>query len=271
MRRTSLIAAAFAMLGALAVPTAGAWAQAAPPVVIDGTPYVLPAGAANNVDAVKVLIASTDAMGMLRGVVRTLGGATHSFQYKATGTVGGQNASVVVGFDYRLPAIRMDVTYADKTRQITVASGNLSWDESKPGVFSQAGKTTAADRLMPLWLLPPAVVLEGAAGAATLKVATVNGAKQITIPLPRYMTQLVATLDTKGNVTHTEMNVGGKLYSADLSNYQDDKLDFHVYFPHRIVEKVDGNAVADLTLSEHTVGPYLVWPIPQQIQPTATK
>jgi hypothetical protein len=37
------------------------------------------------------------------------------------------------------------------------------------------------------------------------------------------------------------------------------------------VEKVDGTTVADLTVSEHEVGPYLVWPIPQQMQPTAAK
>ena len=146
MRRTNLFVAALAALSAAAGAT-GAWAQAAPPVVIDGIPYVLPAGAAKNTDAVKVLIASADAMGMLRGVTRTLAGATHSFQYKATGTLNGQPVTtVVVSYDQRLPAIRMDVTRPDKSRTVTVASGDLAWDESKPGVFLAAGKTTAADR-----------------------------------------------------------------------------------------------------------------------------
>jgi hypothetical protein len=268
----SLAALAIGVAACFAGTATPALAQAAP-VVIDGSRYLLPQGAAKNLDAVRALIAASDALGMTRAIVRTLGGSTQSLQYKATGTMGGQPVSAVVAaFDYRLPSIRLDVTRPDKSREITVANGDVSWDESKPGIFLQPGKTAAADRLLPLWLLPPAVVHAGVAAAETMTLAQKGaGVRELTIPVPRFRTDLRATLNAKGEVTHTEMSVGGKLYSGDFANYQNDRLDYHLYFPHRIVLKVDGTTVADLTLSEHISGPYAVWPVPAEMKPTAAR
>ena len=52
-----------------------------------------------------------------------------------------------------------------------------------------------------------------------IKVAMKGGQRELTIPIPSYATEMRATLDDKGHPIHTEMNVGGKLYSADFSKY----------------------------------------------------
>jgi hypothetical protein len=255
--------AGFAAL--LAIAVGPAQAQRAAPIVIDGVPYALPKGAADNVDAVRVLIAAAQAQGMIRNIIRVVGDSAMGIQYRATGTMGGESVSLTLGFEYRLPALRLDVTHADKSRTITIASGNLSWDETTPGVFLQAGKTSAAERLLPLWLMPPFVIHEGALHPEAIKVSTRDGMRQLTVPAARYNTEVTATLNKDGQIIRTEMTVGGKAYSAEFSDYQADLMPYHVYFPHRIVEKVDGAVVADLTLSEHLANPYMIWPVPQAL------
>jgi hypothetical protein len=67
------------------------------------------------------------------------------------------------------------------------------------------------------------------------------------------------------------MTIGGKVYTGEFSNYQNDKLDYHLYFPHRMILKVDGATTADLNVSEHISGPYVVWPIPAEMKATAAR
>lgn len=268
------------MLGALAfVPHSLTPAQAQniplPPGVVffEGHRYLLPEAAiAKNADAVRALIAAGNALGMVRGNTYgnqthlTLGQSTHRWRYVASGMVNGEQADVIMDFDYRLPAVRRQVTHPDKTTTITVANGHFAWDESKPGVYSGAAKTTSPERFIEQYLLPPAVIQLGEPAAETIKVATnAAGLREFTIPAPEFNSQLKATLDKDGHVTHTEMLVQGKLYSGDFSDYQGDMMEYHVFFPHRIVEKVNGMTIADLTVSEHWLGRYMVYPVPQQV------
>ena len=58
---------------------------------------------------------------------------------------------------------------------------------------------------------------------------------------------------------------GTKLYSGDYSNFTNDQMDYHVYGPHKIVQKVDGKVVTDLTLEYHWTIPYLVFPTPKEL------
>jgi hypothetical protein len=77
-----------------------------------------------------------------------------------------------VGVDYNIPAIRQDVA-AGGERLITVASGELIWNETEPGVYAGPGMASAeeaAERLMPIWLLPPALVIAGVAAADQISV-----------------------------------------------------------------------------------------------------
>ena len=246
-------------------------------IVVDGYKYHLPEEALKNLDAVRALITVGDALGMIRN--NTYGGATHytvgeatdGWEYHATGTVGGQKASLIVGLDYRLPAIRYEAKRGEAT-ELWAAAGKLSWEESKPGVYSGAAKASAEERLMQIYLLPPAVVTMGRQAADKIKLGTRDGLRELTIPIAAYASDLRAVLDAKGHPVHTEMAVGGKLYSADYGDYgETDTMEFHVYFPHKIVQKVDGAVTADLVVSEHWINPYLVWPIPQPLRGAAPK
>jgi hypothetical protein len=55
------------------------------------------------------------------------------------------------------------------------------------------------------------------------------------------------------------------VYSADYGDYTNDMMDYHVYFPHSIIQKVDGEVVTDLTVTEHWIEPYLIFPPPKEI------
>src|SRR6188508_1140087 len=96
--RTRRLGALLASIIVISAPATGAWAQAGS-VIIDGVPYALPTAAAKNPDAVRALIAASDALGMTRSLIRTLGGTTQTLQYKATGTMNGQAVTVVAAYD----------------------------------------------------------------------------------------------------------------------------------------------------------------------------
>ena len=276
-------AAALSVSALAQTPPAAPAAPAAPPVaataplppgviVIDGYKYALPESAKANLDATRALIAVSDALGATRD--NSYGGATHvvlagtldGWEYTGTGTMGGQPAKVVFGVDYRFPAIRMDITRGT-AREVIVASGDLAWDESKPGVYSGPAKTSVQERLVQGYLLPGAVVTFGRQAVDKIKLGNKNGLRELTIPVAKMGTDLRATIDAASHVVHTEMTVGGKVYSADFSgNWTNDGLDWHIYFPSKIVLKTDGAVTADLNVTEHWANPYLIWPVPAALK-----
>jgi hypothetical protein len=248
-------------------------------VEVDGYYYHLPEGSKNNMDAVRVLVNASNGMGMSRittwvnditegdGSRSCLGCATDSFEYRGSGMFDGKQAKLVsLKFDYRFPAIRTDVTLADGSRTVTVAKQNVTWDESTPGTFKAASKQPAAERLLPAMLLPPAAVVYGAYAADKIKVAkSADGTAVLTLPVPALGTDMKATVDGNGRVVHTELTYGGKVYSGDYSDFTNDKMDYHVFGPHKVVQKVDGKVVTDLTLEYHWTNPYLVFPTPKEL------
>lgn len=262
-------------------------AASAPAIVtIDGFKYGLAESALKNLDAVKVLIDVADAMGIVRNNdyenpgYNTIGGSAHTWEYRANGTVNGQQVNLIVGMDYRGPSVREQISNGPSmasatdaksrpaAKAILVATGKYAWDESKIGVYSGAAKTSAADRLLQLQMLPAAVVFDGVAAPDKIKLTTSGDTKTLTVPVPAYSTELKATINKADQIVHLEMNANGKLYSADFSDYQNDRMDYHVFFPHKIVQKVDGNTVSDLTVYEHWTGPYMVWPVPREVKPS---
>ncbi len=246
---------------------------------VDGFYYHLPEGAKNNLDAVRALIVASNGMGMTRvanwqnsitendGSRPCIGCTTDSFEYKATGTFNGAPVKLVsIKFDLRIPAVRTDVTAADGSRSVTVAKGDLVWDEATPGVFKAAGKTSAVDRLIPVFLLPHTPIAYGAQVADKIKATSQpDGTRILTVPLPTIEANVVATVNRQGQIVHTEINYGGKLYTGDYSEFSNDQMDYHVYAPHRVVQKVDGKVITDLTLEYHWTNPYLVFPTPKEL------
>ncbi len=269
--RNKLVIGLAAVAAAMSVAASPSWADR---TNIDGYYYELPKGSDANLDAVRALILASDGMGQTRrgsnaagSTTNSLGGITASYEYKGSGTFNGAKADVVsIHFDYRIPAVRTDVTYADGKRVVTVAADGVTWDESTPGLFSAASKESVADRLLPVYLLPPAVVFLGQKVADKITVArNQNGDQVLTIPVADLGSDLKATIGADGHVSATEIAYKGKVYSGEYSEYLNDHMDYHVFGPHKIVQKVDGQVVTDLELEYHWTNPYMLFRTPKEV------
>jgi hypothetical protein len=232
------------------------------------------AASAQTTDPKKVLVATANALGMVRGVTHSLD-VVNMFEYTASGTLadpgGGQDkvSRITVGYDYVIPAIRVDVEKTvpngETRREVTVAAGPLAWDESTPGIFSRRTNVLAVERLRQIWIMPHAVVLEGANAPDKVRVAERGGATELIVPGPDG-SEIRATLDTKNFPTHVEMNVGAQTYSGDFADYKDFQ-EYGMMFPSRISLKIDGAPVAEFTVSEALANPYLIFPPPKVLKP----
>lgn len=263
-------------VAAVAMLTAPAWAVR---TEVDTYFYDLPADVMKtNAEAVRALIEISDAHGMTRnqpipgaapagGPANCLGCLTPSFEFKGTGTYGGvEKVNVVWDFDRRKPAIRVDMaTIADKKRTVLVAMEKTSWDETTPGIGAKASTVPALERLIPVFLLPTEVVFSGIKAADKIKLASAGSLRTLTIPVPEYGTNLIATFTRSGYVTKTEMTWGGKVYTGEYSGFTNDRMDNHTYMPTHIVQKVDGKVITDLTMEYHWVAPYMVFQVPKEL------
>jgi hypothetical protein len=88
------------------------------------------------------------------------------------------------------------------------------------------------------------------------------GVKELNVAL-RDGTEVKGLLDTQNSTTHVEMEIGAQLLSADYGGYKNFQ-DYGVMFPSRIVQKVDGRIVADLTVTEALANRYLIFPPPKE-------
>jgi len=268
-----------AMVGSVTGSTAQTAPQAAQTlgsnsIIVDGYRYGgnLPVGADKNLDALRVLIKASDAMGMLRanhnGAAQwlLLGDSTAGWMLDGDGKWNGVDSHVQIGVDYRVPGVRAEITSVDKkTHQITVVADKLAWDEKTPGVFGGQAANSVNDRLVLAYLLPPAVVILGRDAIANVKVVKQGSRNVLTIPVPRLVADLVATLDADGHPVHTSIAYNGHTYTGDFGQILSDRMDFMVYFPHHIVLQTDGKETASLDLNWHQADPYLVFPVPKEV------
>jgi hypothetical protein len=244
------------------------------PACLGALLFASQAASAQTADPKKVLVATANALGMVRGVTHSLD-VVNMFEYTASGTVadpgGGQDkvSRIIVGYDYVIPAIRVDVEKTvpngETRREVTVAAGSLAWDESTPGIFSQRTNVPAVERLRQIWIMPHAIVLEGAHAPDKVRVAERGGATELIVPGPDG-SEIRATLDAKNFPTHIEMNVGAQTYSGDFADYKDFQ-EYGVMFPSRISQRIDGAPVAEYTVSEALANPYLIFPPPKELKP----
>jgi hypothetical protein len=230
--------------------------------------------AAQAPDARATLTAAANALGMVRGLERSLT-IVNMFEYTAKGTLAGTLADVAgapievsritAAYDYVIPAARVDVERASGAqRTIEVASGALAWDEETPGIYLRPASTSAADRLKLIWLLPHGVVLAAAKAPDKVTVAEKDGARELTVPLPTG-TEAKASLDAANLMTHVEIRIGAQVFTGDYADYKDFQ-GYGVMFPTRIVQKVDGRIIADLTVSEALANPYMIFPPPKELK-----
>jgi len=63
------------------------------------------------------------------------------------------------------------------------------------------------------------------------------------------------------------VKAAGKTYEASFSDYTDKwEPPYLVIFPSKLVWKVDGRALADLTVTEFKSNGYVVFPVPETVR-----
>jgi len=276
------------------------------PVPIDGYLYggCLAKGADQNLDAVRVLIKASQATGQFRNVAYgfattiatylIIGDTSPMMRVEGKGSWQGENnVKVRMDWDYRVPGVRLYVTHANGTQDITVMAdprvsptgriGHLeqpelfgngplngvqlaTWKEKPAGVYAGTSEASGQELLAVEYLMPTNIILAGRDTADKIKASRVGRNDVLTIPVPRLGgANLVATLDADGHPTHAEITVNGKKYTGDYANYLSDRGDYEVYLPHQITIQVDGKPMADWQLDFHHVNPYLVFPAPAEV------
>jgi hypothetical protein len=216
------------------------------------------------------LTEAAKALGMVRGLERSLT-IVNMFEYTANGTLADSGGApnevkrITAAYDYVIPAARVDVEKASAgQRTIEVAAGSLAWDEETPGIYLRPAGTPAAERLKLIWLLPHGVILAGAKALDKVAVAEKSGQRELSVPLPTGV-EAKGVLDAAGLMTRVEIKIGAQLFSGDYSDYKDFQ-GYGVMFPTRIVQKVDGRTIADLTVTEALANPYMIFPPPKELK-----
>jgi hypothetical protein len=285
--RNYMIAGPCAGVAAVAL-AATAWAQAAAPapapapaqkylgsnfMSIDGYKYggQIPTGSDQNMEAFKILIKVADAMGQLRD--NQYGGSTHLVLGDTTpakrivgeGTWNGEKVSLRMDWDYRVPGVRIETTKANKSVDIQVAAGTLAWDEKSPGVYGKAATTSAQERLVLAYLMPPGVLTAAREALPDVKLSKDGARTVLTFPVPQLGTSMTATLSTDFRPVKSEVTLNGKKYTGEFSEFLGDRGDYEVKFPRQISLKVDGKPLADITLEYHQNNPYLIFPVPKEV------
>jgi hypothetical protein len=209
-------------------------------------------------------------LGMVRGLERSLT-IVNMFEYTANGTMADSAGApsevkrITASYDYVIPAARVDVEKAPAgERTIEVAAGTLAWDEETPGVYLRPAGTSAAERLKLIWLLPHGVILAGAKAPDKVAMAVTSGQRELKVPLPTGV-EAKGVLDAAGLMTRIEIRIGAQLFTGDYSDYKDFQ-GYGVMFPTRIVQKVDGRTIADLTVTEALANPYMIFPPPKELK-----
>jgi hypothetical protein len=241
-------------------------------VVVAATFAATSIAAAQAPDARATLTAAANALGMVRGLERSLT-IVNMFEYTAKGTMAdaaGASSEVnriTAAYDYVIPAARVDIERASSggpQRTIEVVSGALAWDEATPGIYLRPAGTSAGERLKLIWLLPHGVILAAAKAPDKVTVAEKDGARELTVPLPTGA-EAKARIDAANLMTRVEMRIGAQVFIGDYSDYKDFQ-GYGVMFPTRIVQKVDGRTIADLTVSEALANPYMIFSPPKELK-----
>lgn len=242
-------------------------------VVVAATFAATSVAAAQAPDARTTLTAAANALGMVRGLERSLT-IVNMFEYTAKGTMAdatgapGEINRITAAYDYVIPAARVDIerraSSGGPQRTIEVASGALAWDEATPGIYLRPAGTSAGERLKLIWLLPHGVILAAAKAPDKVTVTEKDGARELTVPLPTGI-EAKARIDAANLMTRVEMRIGAQVFTGDYADYKDFQ-GYGVMFPLRIVQKVDGRTVADLTVSEALANPYMIFPPPKELK-----
>jgi hypothetical protein len=231
-----------------------------------------------------VLYNAANALGILRGLGEE--DSITTIEYWATGTMnaGGQAyrlTSYRASINYSVPGMRVDLVRTGANgqpqRQVLSVSGAYAWNDTKLGMSGTPAPEAASERLVQLWTTPIGVVKAAMAAGAGTKVTVEGGATVLTFPLPAPLasTTAKATLNGQFQTTRVETRLGNILTETTYSDYGDwNAADYKadVMTPRHIVQKQGGATVQDLTIAKtNTYNPYVVMPVPDNVESTGRK
>lgn len=224
--------------------------------------------------AESVIFKASDAMGLLRGLKQEDSQTT--LEFWGTGTVdhGGTltKVSKYRGSVRFLPVISMREDFAvGAARVVRAVNGDRAWDESAPGIFTTAASVeTARERQLRLASLPSAVVKAARQAGAKATVSMKGATVELTFPLTGVEGGTVtATLTNQFLIERVRATAAGVTVDSEYSKYGDhNEKDYKsdVQFPQRLVQKVNGKLVLDLTVTKtNTYNPYVIVPLPSAL------
>lgn len=173
----------------------------------------------------------------------------------------------------RSPGIRHDVTSERnslKQRQVSVAADGRAWNEPEPGGKATVVTNAAAARLAEIWMSPHGLIWaaldkEGKGLAAGVTSSVQGGKTVLTIPVDGISIQARLNAEHRpeyvsARIKHPQL--GNALLEFEYSDYRDFEVAYGVYFPARIVKKLNRRSVMDVTVDEYHTNPYIVFPLP---------
>ncbi len=174
------------------------------------------------------------------------------------------------------PGTRWDFTCdasGKPERKIFVAAGDAAWNEQTPGGSATAAMDMLSDRLTHIWLSPHGLIWaaindKGDALAKGVTVSQEGGKDVFNIPINGVMAKVTLDADKRPAKVETKIKhpvLGEVPVEITYSDYRDFERAYWVYFPERIVEKINGKTVLDLKVSEFHANPYSVFPVPSNV------
>lgn len=225
-----------------------------------------------------VLFKAADAMGILRGLQQE--DSLSTLEFWATGTVAVDGAAART-LDYRaslrflpVPSMREDFKTAgpNGARVVRAVAGTLAWDDSTPGTYLATVTGDAAkERQLRMMSLPPSAI-KAARLAGTAATMVADGEKTL-VSFPLIALEgatMTVTLTKQFLVERVEAKAADLVVESTYTKHGDwNERDYKsdVQFPQRIVQKVKGTTVLDLTVSKtNTYNPYVVVPVPAPLK-----
>lgn len=182
-------------------------------------------------------------------------------------------AELTVGMSYYIPALRWDMTSVNSEgqmeRSIAVVRDDQAWDETEPGIGATPAMDQVTARLRQIWLTPHGVVRAAVDAEAetrgTVEVTSVDEGTTLTVVVDDV--PVTATLNDDFRPERVEMRIdhpvlGDILLEAIYSDYVDWPI-LDVYFPSRIVHRLDGETNLDIEITSFFQNPYVVFPMPR--------
>jgi hypothetical protein len=177
---------------------------------------------------------------------------------------------------FYLPAMRMflDGTRANgqPIKEIRVFADTYAWNETKEGMSATNAMNSINERAPLVKLTPFGALWSVIDAEAHTTVSTASGKTILKGTSPLDGIEVSVTLDEQHRPTDVTARTSGHIYRATFADYRDTwEPKYLVIFPRRITWTLDGNPLADFTVTAFKSNPYVVFPVPMVVGQRASQ